>query len=173
MRPKYVYIHVDAIGDLLVNIPKMPEIHPKLGFELFQCPGFYVRRASRAMTQLYDQALAKVNIRGTQFTLLMAISLFGDRGLSRLAGGLATNRTTLTRTVDGLARRGWVRESDRDDHRTRPLSLTPDGEKKLAEAYDIWRKVHDRVTADLGEDAVAELIGMSDRIVEMVERAAE
>lgn len=156
-----------------MNAPQLPKIHPKLGMELFQCPGFYVRRASRAMTQLYDQALAKVDVRGTQFTLMMAISLFGDQGLRHLAKGLSTDRTTLTRTVDGLVRRGWVGELACDDGRTRPLRLTPDGEKKLAQAYDVWRKVHDRVTEELGEEDVAELIAMSDRIVDMTEQAAE
>ncbi len=70
------------------------------------CASF--RRASRALTQLYDDALRPLGLTPTQFTILQALSLTGTVHQGRLGEILAMDSTTLTRTLNIMARHGWV-----------------------------------------------------------------
>src|SRR5262249_6501788 len=49
------------------------------------CACLNVRRAARAITQLYDEALAPSGVRITQFRLLIAIAVSGSAMLTDLA----------------------------------------------------------------------------------------
>src|SRR5690348_10334206 len=53
-----------------------------------------LRRASRALTQVYEQALRPLGLRGTQFTILQALSLAGEVPQGELGRILAMDSTT-------------------------------------------------------------------------------
>ncbi len=67
-----------------------------------------LRRASRSLTQLYDEALRPLGLRATQFTILQALSLAGEVSQGELAQILAMDSTTLTRTLRIMGREGWI-----------------------------------------------------------------
>ena len=69
----------------------------------WHCTCFNVRRASRAVTQFYDDIMAPSGIKATQFTMLGAVALMGPASVTRLAEHLALDRTTLTRNLKVLA----------------------------------------------------------------------
>ena len=70
-----------------------------------------LRRASRALTQLYDEALRPLGLRATQFTVLQALSLTGEVSQRDLGQLLAMDSTTLTRTLEILGGHGLDREA--------------------------------------------------------------
>ena len=82
-----------------------------------------VRRASRALTQLYEQALRPLGLRSTQFTILQVLSRAGEVSQGHLGEKLAMDSTTLTRTLDIMLRQGWVAERRGEDRRQRWLRL--------------------------------------------------
>src|SRR5580693_1391241 len=90
-----------------------------------------LRRTSRALTQLYEQALRPVGLRASQFTILQALSLAGEVSQGKLGEILAMDSTTLTRTLEIMRRRGWIAERRREDRRERWLSLGKAGEIRL------------------------------------------
>ena len=55
-----------------------------------------VRKASRSLTSLYDQALAPSGLRVTQFSLLANINRQGTTMASKLSKLLLMDKTTLT-----------------------------------------------------------------------------
>ncbi|MGH9745335.1 MAG: MarR family winged helix-turn-helix transcriptional regulator [Candidatus Acidiferrales bacterium] len=112
------------------------------------CASF--RRASRALTQIYDAAVRPLGLRVTQFTILQALALTGEVPQNRLGGILALDSTTLTRTLAIMGRRGWVAEKRGRDGRERLLSLTKAGRGLLGRASVPWQEVQDRVRARLG-----------------------
>ena len=59
-----------------------------------------IRRASRALTQMYEQALRPLGLRSSQFTILQVLSRAGEVLQGQLGEMLAMDSTTLTRTVD-------------------------------------------------------------------------
>ena len=67
-----------------------------------------LRRASRAVTQLYDGALQASGLKATQFTLLVAAARLKAAPVSRMAEVLVMDRTTLTRNLKPLVKDGLL-----------------------------------------------------------------
>jgi DNA-binding MarR family transcriptional regulator len=67
------------------------------------CACASLRRASRAVTQIYDQELRGLGLRVTQFTLLQAMELASNLTQGRLGELLSLDSTTLTRTMRHVA----------------------------------------------------------------------
>ncbi len=116
------------------------------------CASFNFRRAARAVTRLYDQALQKFGIRSTQFSILVAVAKFQPVSISRLAAVLVTDHTTLTRSLGLMKRQGLLSISPRSIKRQRFLTLTAQGEKVLSEALPEWRNVQERFVQLVGAD---------------------
>ena len=117
-----------------------------------------LRRATRALTQLYDDLMAPSGLRVTQFSLLRTIASAGTCRLSELAETLLLDRTALSRTLDPLAERGLVDITPGRDARTREVSLTRAGEKALAEAVPHWRRAQAEVARRIGANKLDALI---------------
>ncbi len=106
------------------------------------------RKAARAVTSVYDRALAPHDIRSTQFTILATLELRGAASLGELAKFLGLDRTTLTRNLDLLEAKNWVRSRlAAEDSRSRVLSITDDGRAKVFAAFPAWRAAQDHVAA--------------------------
>ncbi|HEY9847811.1 MAG TPA: MarR family transcriptional regulator, partial [Candidatus Caenarcaniphilales bacterium] len=88
------------------------------------CACFNLRKASRAVTQLYDKVLQPSGLLATQFTLLSAIALTGSVTITRLAQELVMDRTTLARNLKPLERQGLIQIKPGQDQRTRIVTLT-------------------------------------------------
>src|SRR5476651_398574 len=74
-----------------------------------ECACFNFRKASRAVTQMYDSILSPSGMRSTQFTVLIGLALKDKITVTELADMLAIDRTTLTRSFKPLLRRAmWV-----------------------------------------------------------------
>lgn len=117
-----------------------------------QCAALHTRMAARSITRAYDEALRPVNIKITQFSLLVAISLGAPRAISQLAEQLAMDRTTLTRNLTLLEKRGLVEVGAEGFRRSRAIRITPAGEDLLERATPLWEKTQRKLEQDLGND---------------------
>jgi len=115
------------------------------------CACFNLRKAARAVTQMYEAALAPTGIRATQFSVLVALAMAESAPLSRVAEWLVMDRTTLTRNLRPLARRGWVRIAPGEDRRERTLSLTRSGRAALERALPLWQRAQAELHERLGD----------------------
>ena len=122
------------------------------------CTYFNVRKATRVLADAYDEALRPFGLRGTQFSLLLAITLVDEPTVGRLAGVLAADRTTMTRTLAPLERDGLIESERGADRRQRRLRLTPAGERRLAEAADAWERTQTSVRGAIGDDRWSDLM---------------
>ena len=118
-----------------------------------QCACFSLRKAARAVTQLYDKTLEPSGLRVTQFTLLVALSLTDQLTLSQVAEHLVMDRTTLTRNVVPLERDGLVKRERGPDRRERYLRVTPAGRRALEQALPLWRQAQAQVVRVISPDA--------------------
>jgi DNA-binding MarR family transcriptional regulator len=127
-------------------------------FETTRCLCLAVRRASRAITREFDQALRLHGLRATQFTLLSALHLGGSRSIGDLAEMLSADRTTLTRNLAVAEQHGWVTlRADVNDARSRIAAITNRGSRTLEAALPTWRKTQQRLTETIGEQTAASL----------------
>ncbi len=122
------------------------------------CALLNLRKASRAVTQLYDEALSSSGLKGTQFSLLAAITFAGGATMTQLADALVMDRTTLTRNLGPLKRAGLIETGRGKDHRTRVVAVTQRGRRILRRAYPLWRAAQATVVQGLGEKAWEELM---------------
>jgi DNA-binding MarR family transcriptional regulator len=123
------------------------------------CVCFNLRKAARAVTQVYDDVLRPTGLRATQHSLLHVIRLFGTVSISALAERAVMDRTTLARNLDLLEREGLVRiQSGEQDARVREVTLTEAAKKKLAAALPYWEKAQAQVTEKLGKGRSDQLL---------------
>lgn len=116
------------------------------------CAGFNLRRASRAVTQHFDHALAPVGLRTTQFTLLGALALGGQVTINQLSQGLVMDRTTLTRNLSVLRDAGLARAARSRAGRMVRYELTEAGRETLARAIPRWREAQDGIVSAFGAE---------------------
>lgn len=111
-----------------------------------------IRRAARAITQRYDEALRPLGLTITQFTILQALSLAGEITQGRLGEILAMDSTSLTRTLSVMNRQGWIAKVHGTDRRERRLRLTRVGRSEINRAVPYWQKSQETLRAQLGKE---------------------
>ena len=127
--------------------------------EPINCTCFGLRKAARAVTQMYDQALKPTGLRATQLSLLVAAERAGPRGIGELAELLVMDRTTLTRNLKPLLDRGLLESIPGADRRRRSVAITAKGRAALAQALPYWREVQARIAGSLGRARWGRLLG--------------
>jgi DNA-binding MarR family transcriptional regulator len=121
------------------------------------CLSMALRQAARALTQRYDAAFSVAGIRSTQFSVLVALAQAPSVPLSRLAEALVMDRTTLTRNLTPLLRRGLVEESAAEDKRVRSYALTARGKQLLTRALPDWKGAQARILRALAKEDAEQL----------------
>jgi DNA-binding MarR family transcriptional regulator len=116
--------------------------------QMLACTCRRLRKVTRRVTQIYDQALAPLDLTITQFGLLAYLAAFGDVSIGELAEESMMDPTTLTRTLQPLERRKLIRiATARDDRRRRDVTLSETGRATFRDAVPLWRKA----SAQLGD----------------------
>jgi DNA-binding MarR family transcriptional regulator len=110
-----------------------------------------LRRASRALTQRYDEALRPLGLTITQFTILQALSFAGEVTQGKLGEILAMDSTTLTRTLEVMNMHGWIQKNHGADRRERRLRLTRTGKSEFNRALPHWRSTQETLRLQLGK----------------------
>lgn len=133
----------------------MAEDTRRLGRE---CLGFRARLLSRVITAVYDDALAEVGLKVSQFSVLNAVASREETRPAELAKVLGMDESTLSRNVARMCARGWLRlESGGDDRRSHQITVTETGKALLRKSYPAWQRAQGQVAHKLGPDGVAAL----------------
>ena len=120
--------------------------------DLQNCACFNVRKSARVLTKHYDEALQSLELKPTQFTILAVLSGVDAITVTDLANYMILDRTTLTRNLRPLEKQGMIQTGAGDDRRTRMISLTKKGLKKLEAAIPLWKQAQKEVTKYLGNN---------------------
>jgi DNA-binding MarR family transcriptional regulator len=132
-----------------------------------------LRRASRALTQLYDASLRPFGLRATQFTILQALSLTGEVSQGDLAEILALDSTTLTRTLEIMRRNGWIEARAGEDRSERLLQPAKAGREKFRRALPAWEEVQTQLRNRLGDRSWDDLMKSTNRVTSLVTETGE
>jgi DNA-binding MarR family transcriptional regulator len=131
------------------------------------CGCFNFRRTARAVTRLYDQAFQSCGLRSTQFSIMVGIAKTQPTSIGDLANVMVIDSTTLTRSLGRLQKEGVLTISPRSVRRQRFVTLTPKGEKLLAESLPAWRTAHERFVQALGAEHWVTLRAELERIARL------
>ncbi len=122
-----------------------------------------MRKASRRLTQLYDDALEPCGLRSTQYTILFEIERRSKAPptMAELAQALVMDRSALGHNLRPLERDGFIAlQEGEEDRRRRHVLITPEGRAKVRQAKQLWRKAQDRFSEVFGKSEAAELGGI-------------
>jgi DNA-binding MarR family transcriptional regulator len=160
---QYVYMHISDTATKNLNAASLREVARA-------CACANLRKAARAVTQLFDEALAPSGLRATQFTLLVTSCLMGQSTINELAERMAMDRTTLSRNLKVLVRSGLLEVRPGEDGRTRLVRITQAGEHALEEAYPLWQQAQQETVGVLSEERYEALLGDVSRMVSLAAR---
>jgi DNA-binding MarR family transcriptional regulator len=127
-----------------------------------------LRRASRALSQRYDQAMRPLGMTITHFTILQALSLTGEVLQGRLGEILAMDSTTLTRTLAIMSRHGWITTRRGSDRRERWLNLSTAGKAEFKRVLPHWQNAQAQVRTQLGEKRWHNLTSLINELTSVV-----
>ncbi|MFQ5958921.1 MAG: MarR family winged helix-turn-helix transcriptional regulator [Alphaproteobacteria bacterium] len=132
---------------------------------LTACACTNLRKAMRVATQRYDAALRPCGLRATQLTLLLACADPEGTTIADVAAALAVDRTTLSRTLRPLARKGLIDVERGPDRRARHITITARGRETLVAALPLWAEAERRFAETLGWDGMEQLLTALARVV--------
>jgi DNA-binding MarR family transcriptional regulator len=146
------YMRICALVEKESEMP----VEPKLQTQ--DCNCFAVRQAARHVTQFYDQYLAQVGLRTSQFAILAKLRRLGPMTINTLAAELVMDRTTMGRNILPLARDGFIAiKPGASDRRVKELHLTATGTEKVKSGLKLWAAAQTRFEAAFGPKRSSEL----------------
>ena len=111
-----------------------------------RCTATAMRKASRRISQLYDDALEPCGLRSTQFAILSELNRRSEPPTMReLADALVIDRSALGHNLRPLERDGLIAlEESAEDRRRHHVSLTRKGAAKYRTAQRLWERAQSR-----------------------------
>jgi len=147
---KYVHLHLFAVNRAVPAPPSTASLPA--------CACGRLRRATRALTQLYDDLLAPAGLRLTQFSLLRTLMREGTVRITELAAVQLLDRTALSRNLDPLVEQGLVEIVRGRDARTREVAISRKGMNALKAAEPHWTRAQKAVAERIGASKLEALI---------------
>jgi DNA-binding MarR family transcriptional regulator len=119
---------------------------------LAECACADLRKATRAVSRMYEDFLRDEGLNGTQFSLLSLIRVRKELSISTLGREMALDRTSITRALAPLERDGLIHSRPGADKRIRIVSVTNKGRKLIEDAEPKWRQAQEALMQTIGED---------------------
>ena len=104
------------------------------------CMVLNARMAARAVTRRADRKLKAIGISAAQFSILGSMLKHPGRSVTEMADAIAMDRTTLSRNLALLERKGLVSTVSAERGNGRIGAVTPAGRKLVDDARPEWRK---------------------------------
>jgi len=117
-----------------------------------QCACFDLRKATRAVSRMYDDFLRDEGLNITQFSLLRLLRTEKELSISTLGRYMVMDRTSITRALAPLERDGLIDSRPGADKRIRIVSVTNKGRKLVEDAEPKWRQAQEALIETIGED---------------------
>jgi DNA-binding MarR family transcriptional regulator len=127
---------------------------PPSGYRAGECFVGAARKASRRLTQFYDDALEPSGLRSTQYTILAELARFASPPtVAELASALVSDRSAVGHNLRPLTRDGYIAlEPGPRDRRERRIVLTAHGRAKHGEARPLWQAAQNEFLAVHGAE---------------------
>ncbi|WP_206936020.1 MarR family winged helix-turn-helix transcriptional regulator [Roseococcus thiosulfatophilus] len=137
------------------------------GYSLDASAGHMLRRAHQRYQSMFQECAAGLGLTGPQFAALLRLSEMGRVTQNHLGRLAAMDSATVQGVVRRLVDRGLVQaEADRQDRRTRILTITEAGAELLRAAQEAGRRANDSVLAPLSAAERRQLLSMLRRVAE-------
>lgn len=121
------------------------------------CVGGCVRKLNRMVSAIYDGALANAGLKTSQFSVLVSVANRKQARPAELIKHLQLDESTLSRNVERMCARGWLRLVQDADRRSHLIEVTDKGQALIRKCLPAWQKAQAEVSRRLGTDTITEL----------------
>ncbi|HBX54925.1 MarR family winged helix-turn-helix transcriptional regulator [Pseudomonas sp. UBA2684] len=121
-----------------------------------------LRRATRSVSKLYDDALIAVGLNVAQYSLLKNLQRLNRPSITDLAEAVGLERSTLGRNLQVLEAKGLIVLADGEDQRNRLVCLTTAGQGCLAQALQAWEQAQEQLSQRIGAQQKVALMALLD-----------
>ncbi len=157
-----MYIQPTMKGyDLLSELQRGTEPHDVIARG---CIVARLRMLNREVTGLYDDALRPLGVKVSQTNVLTAIAKLQPVSPGMIGKLLRIEKSTLSRNLERLRARGWLRVKSGEDERSHQLEVTAKGRRLLEKALPLWKQAQKDAEELLGKRAVQALNDTADRM---------
>ena len=115
-----------------------------------ECLAVRIRLLNRTVTSIFDDALRPLGVKVSQLNVLMVVAKRGPVSPGGVARRLNMEKSTLSRNVERMRTRGWLKVSQGDTGRKQILELGPAGRKLIEKSLPYWKKAQAQTEALLG-----------------------
>ncbi len=129
------------------------------------CLAHSLRRADRVISQIYNEYLAPLGVRVTQFSVLRTLHYLDSTTATQIQETLIMEQATVSRALKPLIRDGYVNVAEGTNKREKLLSLSPAGQELYHQALVPWQQAQTEIREKLGSDIDNTLNELSQQIV--------
>jgi DNA-binding MarR family transcriptional regulator len=137
------------------------------------CTNLKLRQLGRIVTRHYDQHVAKVGLKNTQYALLSHVVLLGPIRPGELARRMQMDASTLSRNLQPLSAQGLLTIGAGSDARSHLVQATEAGVVKRIEGQRAWKAAQAALNERLGVERVVELHALLDACIASLDEEAE
>jgi DNA-binding MarR family transcriptional regulator len=135
--------------------------------------GYLVKRCGVLMTQVAEQRFESLDISFTQWLALVYLAQQEYCSATGLSAQIGHDMGALTRVVDELERRGFVRRArSRRDRRAVEIAITPAGRRKARSAKLVLLELLNRLVGPFSHHEIDTLISLLQRLLLHLQEAA-
>ncbi len=102
------------------------------------CVARRLRQVNRTITRLYDEALRPHGLTVNQLNILAVVISKKQIRPGQLGQTLGMEKSTISRTVDRMVGKGWLKVIPGQDNRTQLLTVTHKGHQLLIAVTPVW-----------------------------------
>jgi len=103
-----------------------------------ECVARRLRQVNRTVTRLYDEALRPHGLTVNQLNILAVIISEKQIRPGQLGQALGMEKSTVSRTIDRMVSKGWLKVAPGKDSRTQILTVTTKGSQLLLTVTPVW-----------------------------------
>lgn len=118
------------------------------------CIAVRLRLLNRVITGIYDSALRDLGVKISQLNILVVAAKLGIARPAQVCEILQLDTSTLSRNVERMKAKGWLRVVPDEDARAQPFELTAQGRKLLERAIPAWEEAQKVASELLGESGL-------------------
>ena len=125
------------------------------------------RMLDRVLSRLFDNSLAPLGVRSNQLTVLALLGAMEGLRAADVARYLEMDKSTVSRGLALLRRRGWIEESAGPTRASRTLNVNTEGQNLLRDTLPLWRSAVEGAREALGAESVEALRGAADSFLRL------
>lgn len=136
-------------------------------YRLHESLGYHLSLAARLQERRLEERLREIGLNRTTWCVLLAVANEGLSQPSDIAEFVGIDRTATSRALRGMEADGLLaRRSGKEDRRTRQITLTPKGERAVAEGTPHARENGRVIAGQLSPEEHQDLMRMLRQLID-------